>query len=256
LVHWKAEEAAERSDRLRALGYEVDDAVPAGRTFFRQLQQDPPDALGIDLSRLPAQGRDLAVHVRKQASTRHVPLVFIGGDPKKVTRIREILPDAAYTTWDEIGPALEGAIAHPPAEPVTFQSAFDVYAGTPLPQKLGIKAGASVVLVDAPPDLAQTLDPLPEGVTLCWEAGPGELTLWFARSQQALQQGLDGILAQAEYGPVWIAWPKKAAKMASDLSQQFVREAGLAVGLVDYKVCSIDKTWSGLLFTKRKPKNP
>jgi hypothetical protein len=55
----------------------------------------------------------------------------------------------------------------------------------------------------------------------------------------------------ADQCPVWIAWPKKASGVATDLSQQVVRGIGLSAGLVDYKICAIDKTWSGLLFTKR-----
>ena len=56
----------------------------------------------------------------------------------------------------------------------------------------------------------------------------------------------------ADSGGLWVAWPKKASKVASDLNQNVVREIGLAAGLVDYKVCSIDWTWSGLLFTRRR----
>ncbi len=56
----------------------------------------------------------------------------------------------------------------------------------------------------------------------------------------------------ANHGPIWIVWPKKTSHAASDLSQQSVREVGLAAGLVDYKICSLDSTWSGLLFTRRK----
>jgi hypothetical protein len=56
----------------------------------------------------------------------------------------------------------------------------------------------------------------------------------------------------AENGPLWIAWPKRASGAATDLTQQRVREIGLAAGLVDYKICSIDETWSGLLFTRRR----
>ena len=53
-------------------------------------------------------------------------------------------------------------------------------------------------------------------------------------------------------GSLWIIWPKQASGMASDLTQQYVRETGLAAGLVDYKICAVDATWSGLLFTRRK----
>jgi hypothetical protein len=71
--------------------------------------------------------------------------------------VREFLPDAVYTTWEKIGGALEQAIAHPPADPVVPGSLFDVYAGTPLPKKLDIKAQSTVVLVDAPEGFEGTL---------------------------------------------------------------------------------------------------
>jgi hypothetical protein len=60
--------------------------------------------------------------------------------------------------------------------------------------------------------------------------------------------------AQLTTGSLWIAWPKKSSSLATDLTQQRVREIGLAAKLVDYKVCAIDATWSGLLFTRRRKK--
>jgi hypothetical protein len=76
--------------------------------------------------------------------------------------------------------------------------------------------------------------------------------IWFVRSREALEQGIAEQVARTAHAPLWIAWPKKASKVLTDLSQQIVRETGLAAGLVDYKICSIDKVWSALLFTQRK----
>jgi hypothetical protein len=253
LIHWKAEEAETRAARLRALGHEVEAELPAGPAFFRLLRQNPPDAVVIDLGRLPSQGRDMGLTLRKYQDTRHVLLVYVGGPPAKVARIQELLPDAVYTTWDEIGQALEEAIAHPPEEPVVPGSVFDAYAGTPLPQKLGIKAGAAIGLAGAPEGFAATLGALPEGAVLHDGAGGRrDLILWFVRSQEELADGLAAMVTRAGRCPVWIAWPKKASGVATDLSQQVVRQTGLAAGLVDYKICAIDKTWSALLFTRRK----
>jgi hypothetical protein len=66
-------------------------------------------------------------------------------------------------------------------------------------------------------------------------------------------EDLECMVPLAELAPLWIAWPKRASGRTTDLTLQEVRKAGLAVGLVDYRMCSIDKTWSGLLFTKRRP---
>jgi hypothetical protein len=252
LIHWKAEESAERAERIRPAGYEVD-YEPLAPDILRKMREDPPDAVVIDLGRLPSQGRDIALAIRKYKATRHVPLVFVEGDPKKVAKVQELLPDAVYTTWDEIGVALEQAITHPPVEPVVPESTMAAYAGRPLPKKLGIKEGSVVSLIGAPEGFEATLGELPLGVTLDWQGNePSDLTIWFTRSRAGLEQGMEAMVPRAARAPLWIAWPKKASGVVSDLTQQIVRETGLDAGLVDYKVCSIDATWSGLLFTKRK----
>ena len=102
--------------------------------------------------------------------------------------------------------------------------------------------------------MRETLGPLPEGSTLGWEgSGPSPLAVWFVRSLAELEVGLARAMGVVEErGGLWMAWPKRASGVATDLTQQAVREAGLAAGLVDYKVAAIDGTWSGLLFTRRK----
>jgi hypothetical protein len=260
LIHWKPAEIGEQVAQLRAAGYEVDDAA-FSRDSLRAMRADPPAAVVIDLSRLPSQGRDLGMTVRKYKDTRHVPLVYVGGAADKVARLREHLPDATYTTWPEIAGALSEAIAHPPLDPVVPGSLFDVYAATPLPKKLGIKANWTVALANAPQGFEATLGQLPDGVMLCrHEVGPNDpvepnnLVLWFVTSRDELEQEVRQMGARCGAGGVWIIWPKKASGVTSDLTQNVVRQVGLASGLVDYKICSVDKTWSGLRFTRRKPK--
>lgn len=254
LIHWNADEARERAQRLRAIGYEVKHKISGGSAFLREMGKNPPSAVAIDLARLPSQGRDIALLIRKTKATRDLPLVFIGGVPEKVARIKELLPDAVYTSWEGVGEALADAIANPPIDPVTPESQFAAYAGKSLVEKLGIRADSVVGLLSAPPDFRETLEDLPEGAQLRERAsGECNLFLWFVRSRAALGEGVLRMVDLAEQGPVWIAWPKKASRMATDLTQQQVREVGLDAGLVDYKICSIDKTWSGLLFTRRKP---
>jgi hypothetical protein len=252
LIHWNADEARERARRIRSDRYEVD-AGPINPAVLREMRQNPPHAFIIDLSRLPSQGRDLALNIRKYKSTRYVPLIFVEGDAQKVGRIKEVLPDAVYTSWDRIHNSLEQAIAQPPQDPVTPQSVFDVYAGTPLIRKLGIKAQSAVALVDAPQDFEATLGQLPEGVVLCRGArGRCDVTLWFVRSLQDLNRRIERMARFIAQGRLWILWPKKASGISTDISQVVVREVGLEAGLVDFKICSVDKTWSGLCFTRRK----
>jgi CheY-like chemotaxis protein len=253
LIHWHAEEAKERAVRLQNVGYEVDCQMPGGTAYLRALEKSAPDAIIIDLSRLPSQGRDFALLIRKRKGTRRFPLVFVDGKPEKVAPIQALLPDAAYTSWEQIGDVLAEAIAKPPVDPIAPQSQFAAYAGRPLSKKLGIKPNSAVGLVDAPQDCAEIFTELPEGARLQQQGYEAcDLFVWFVRSDEALQRGMAHMTVLAERGPLWIAWPKKASRMATDLTQQRVRETGLASGLVDYKICAIDRTWSGLLFTKRK----
>jgi hypothetical protein len=252
LIHWKPAEAEERIEALRSAGFEVL-FDPFTRGVLRQLKAEPPDAVVIDLSRLPSQGRDVALGLRKHKATRYVPLVFAGGAPDKVARVKESLPDAAHAAWEVIGGAVEAAIAQPLADPVVPKSLMDGYAGTPLPKKLGVKAGSTVVLVGAPDDFEATLGQVPEGVELLRESrGSGDLILWFVRAREELEKGVAEMGAAAGRGGLWILWPKKASGVESDLSQPVVRRIGLESGLVDYKVCSVDATWTGLRFARRK----
>jgi hypothetical protein len=191
--------------------------------------------------------------IRQYKATRRVPIVFVEGDPRKVARIQEILPDALYTTWSRIQSTLKKALSCPPEDPVVPQSNLEAYSGTPLVKKLGIKSGSVVALVGAPEGLDRALGKLPEGVTLRTNArGKRDLTIWFVRSRKQLESRIEPMAAAVGDGGLWIAWPKKTSALASDLSQPVVREIGLATELVDYKVCAIDETWSGLKFSRRK----
>ena len=253
LLHWNRTEAAERAEQLRSAGFDVI-YEPLDAAGLRMLRQDPPSAVVIDLGRAPSQGWDVALGLRKYTATRNVPLVFVGGEPKKVDRIKELLPDAVYTTWDDVGRSLEQAIAHPPAEPVVPESVFAAYSQTPLPKKLGIKANSLVALVGAPGRFEKTLGELPDGASLQREVCERcDLTLWFVTAREDLEARIEQMGYLAKGGGLWIIWPKKSSGVVSDLSQKSVREVGLASGLVDFKVCAVDATWSGLRFTQRKP---
>lgn len=128
------------------------------------------------------------------------------------------------------------------------------YSGTPLPKKLGVKAGSLVVVVNMPDGFVAQLGAMPLGARLSTRAvGSPDLVVWFARSKRELDGRVASIGALvATGGGLWIAWPKKASGVVTDLTEDVVRGAGLAHGLVDYKVCAIDATWSGLKFARRK----
>jgi hypothetical protein len=127
------------------------------------------------------------------------------------------------------------------------------YSGTPLPQKLGISEGARVALVRAPDGFAATLAPLPDGVRVHSRlGGPQDVVLFFATRRAELERRFPTMARALEpAGGLWIAWPKRTANVATDLSENLVREIGLSNGLVDNKVCAVDDVWSGLRFVYR-----
>jgi hypothetical protein len=129
------------------------------------------------------------------------------------------------------------------------------YSGTPLPKKLGIKPGARIAAVGAPDGfLESTLAPLPDEVEVRARArGPLDTVIFFTKSRAELERRfgrLAGALDPA--GSLWIAWPKRASGIDTDLTEDTLREVILPHGLVDTKVCAIDDTWSGLRFVIRK----
>jgi CheY-like chemotaxis protein len=254
LIHWNPEEAAARAGQLSRAGHTV--ACHAdSRAAPHALRENPPDVFVIDLSRIPSHGREIAVWLRQQPATRRVPIVFVQGDPDKTQRIRELLPDAVYTEWSKIRSAIKQAIQHAPTEPIVVGT-FDSYSGAPLPKKLGIRAGATVALLGAPKDFEQTLGALPKDVRVHKQARrQANVILLFVKSQPELEKRFDSAKGTlAEGGQLWIVWPKQTSGVATDLTQIAVRAFGLGHGLVDFKICAIDATWSALCFAQRRRK--
>jgi hypothetical protein len=122
------------------------------------------------------------------------------------------------------------------------------YSGTPLPRKLGIKEGSRVAVLGAPDGFAATLGPLPGGVVLRRRArGPLDVIVCFIRSRAELERGIERLRAALDpAGRLWIAWPKRASGLPTDVTEDVVRGLALAHRLVDNKVAAIDATWSGL----------
>jgi len=127
------------------------------------------------------------------------------------------------------------------------------YSGTPLVKKLGFKPGMRVVFVGDPPHYAGLLGPLPDGTRLLSRAGADmDLIHVFCRTERELERRLANLEPRlARDGALWVSWPKKTSSLASDLTGDGVRAAGLATGLVDVKVCAVDEDWSGLKFVRR-----
>jgi len=125
------------------------------------------------------------------------------------------------------------------------------YSGTPLIQKLGVKPGYRVAVLNAPDDFADTLGELPEGVQLDWRLPaarrPPEVVVWFVSRPAELVRRLPVLRSRmAPASSLWVCWPKKASGLQTDMNEDAIRGAALPIGLVDNKVCAIDATWSGL----------
>lgn len=250
LVHWNEDEGLERQKQLEAFGFEALFDFGDGLFVSRQVKASPPDAVVIDLSRLPSHGREVAHSIRGTKATRHVPLVFVDGEPEKVKKTKQLLPDATYTTWGRIKTSLPKAIAKPPKTPVIPDHRV---WGTPLVTKLGVKPGFRVALLASPRGFADSLKPLPPKVAFTARPDPRiDVFICFARTTRELQAHILSLHGVSGRQTLWLAWPKKASGVTSDLDGNVVRNSGLAAGWVDFKVCSIDDTWSGLAFKRRK----
>jgi hypothetical protein len=128
------------------------------------------------------------------------------------------------------------------------------YSGTPLAKKLGFKEGFRAGFVNQPKGFQRELGSLPGGVKifLARLPKPLDLIIFFADSQQTLKREFPRLAQKlAKNGMLWIAWPKKASGVATDLSDNSVRQIGLDAGLVDVKVCAVNDIWSGLKFVYR-----
>jgi hypothetical protein len=127
------------------------------------------------------------------------------------------------------------------------------HSKTPLVQKLGLKPGFEIVLLNAPDGYEATLGPLPDGVIVrsTLEA-PLDLIQFFTQEQAVLFAEF-AVLKQSlkPDGALWVSWPKKSARVPTDLDENVLREIGLRHGLVDVKVCAVDAVWSALKFVYR-----
>jgi hypothetical protein len=130
------------------------------------------------------------------------------------------------------------------------------YSGTPLLQKLGVREWSRVAVIKPPPGFVSSLPALPIGAKLSQRgASEADVIVWFIKSSAELDSIDDAIGRMPPgAGMLWVAWPKKASGVKTDLTEDVIRGAALRAGLVDTKVCAIDETWSGLRLSRRKTK--
>jgi hypothetical protein len=242
VMHRDVAEASERAARLRALGFDATPYLSLGARGFRGIRQDPPQAILIDLTRLPSYGKALGVLLRQQKSLGCIPLVFVEGDPDKTAQLQAVLPDAVYSPWAKAGAAIRKAIRNAPRQAMPPRD-----AGTPLLTKLYIRQQSRVAMLH-PPEGFQ----LP-GVRAQKQVGEADVVMIFCRSSAALGRELPALPGMMRKGRrVWVLWPKKTSGLDSDLTMVRIRQMAEGFGLVDYKVCAVDETWSGMTLGRRR----
>jgi hypothetical protein len=247
IVHWKALEAGPLIEACHACRFEVEYDDVNGSVLTKLVREKPPDALVIDLTRLPSHGREVAIYLRRTKYARHIPLIFVDGAPEKVEATRAQLPDATFTTLKKLCSAIKSALAKRIADPVLPPGAMERYGSRTVAQKLGIKEGATVAVIDAPRDYAAALGALPESAELVENPDSIQaVTLWFVRDPREYQAGLRRMQAIADRTKLWVVWRK------GSLTDRLVREEAIEVGLVDYKICAVNAQWSAMAFARRK----
>lgn len=132
------------------------------------------------------------------------------------------------------------------------------YSGTPLAKKMGITEGMTVLVVNAPANYAELVEPLPDGVEIVKEMHAGRvrsvgIAHLFTNSRDELASELSRLRNLiAQDGAIWVSWYKKAAKLPTEITEDDIREVAFPLGLVDVKVCAVDEKWSGLKVVIRK----
>lgn len=256
-LHWHAVEASEHVRALKAAGHRVRCHSSVGETA--NFGPTPSDAFVISLDRLPSHGRAVAAGLWEAKHRRVIPVIFVGGQPDKIAAARKMFPAATYCRRDELLDVLkhvEAGMVTVPVEATLKRPSNSGYSGKPLPQKLGLAAGQRVAFLHVPGDWNDLIGLLPADVTqFAKPVKDLDLAVLFVTERRVLAREFPKLTTQmAAKGMIWVSWPKKSAKVKTDLDENIVREIGLEEYWVDVKVCAISEIWSGLKFLRRKKK--
>jgi CheY-like chemotaxis protein len=247
-LHWSTAEASLTIQLLRKAGFLVEYDSAFDSALMREWRKNPPATFVIDLSRLPAQGREIATALRQSPKTRHVPIVFCQGTPEKVKLTRELLPDASYCMTDQLVETLKNV---PPVQsPVKPVGMMNRYASRTAAQKLGIVNDGTITVIDPPRNVSTAIGDLPDRAEFVEQGGA--VTLCFVHSADGLRADMSRVRNLATKTKLWFLWRKKNAPGHAGVTEQLVRTTGIDLGLVDYKICSVDRTWSAMLFARKR----
>jgi CheY-like chemotaxis protein len=248
LLHWKSEQAQAMVELLEGGGFHVEYDAEYSSALMREWRLNPPTAFVIDLTRLPSRGLEIAIALRQSPKTKQVPIVFCEGEAEKLKRIKEALPDAAYCTAKNLLKTLKASRPlQVPAKPAAMMNRFGHRTAA---QKLGVIEGTTIAAWNAPRNLNNILGELPPGAEITEQ--DGAVTLCFVHSVDALRSDISRVRHLAATTKLWILWSKKGSPSHAGVTEPLVRETGIDLGLVDYKICAVDSVWSGMLFAKRK----
>src|SRR5665213_1736238 len=157
VIHWKPAESGALIEACRACGHEVEyDGFPFP-VLAKTIRHNQPDALVIDLTRLPSYGREAAMAIRRTKYSRHIPIIFVDGAADKVEAVRKQLPDATFSTRGQLCSRIRDACANPVTNPVAPPSVMERYGSRTKAQKLGIRPGSTVAVIDPPRGYATAL---------------------------------------------------------------------------------------------------
>jgi hypothetical protein len=254
LICWKEDLARERAALLKAARLEVDASPLNTSRLIGRIMANPPSAIVIDLDRMPSHGLAVGVVLRRSLSARRIPLVFAGGAEEKASRIRQELPDAVFTPWSAIGPAVRRAVKSAPSDPVQPRPLLERYESSGLVRKLGLKPGMICALIQAPEGFEERIDDLPEDLEFQPKiTAATNLAIWFVRSRAEVEFAAGRASLRLPQGAsLWIVYPKRSGRYSVDFTLTDVRAAALSAGLVDFKICAVDDDWTGLKFARRK----
>jgi len=253
LVCWNPDQAREHARVLDNAGFQVDAAAFRTDKIITRIRDASPAVILIDLDDRPSHGHAVAILLRSSKSVCHIPIVFAGGKQDKLERIRREIPGAFFTAWPAVARSLQKALKSPPVV-AKLKPYMERYSGSSLVKKLGFKPNMKAALLGAPEGFEEQLGDLPEGVDFQTKlTRETQMAIWFVRSRLELESETLYFAARLPEGvSIWIVYPKQTSRHKVDFTQMDVRRAGLATGLVDYKICAVDKDWTGLKFARKK----
>lgn len=249
LLHWKALEAEPLRRNLERAGHSVEYDEQYRTELMREWRKSPPDAFIIDLSRLPSQGKEIAIALRQSPATRAAPIVFCQGEKAKIAAVEALLPDAVYCGLEDLQEAVSAALKNASREIAVPTAMMNRFAERTAAQKLGIREGSTLALREPPPHF-DILGEMPSGIQLV--EGDADVTLCFLHDPDSVRRVFSEMRDCAGKTRLWMLWRKKTSKAHQGITEPVVRETGLSLGLVDYKICSVDKDWSAMLFARKR----